>query len=190
MKRIGVALPILALACGLPGRAKPFAANADGTVVDRATGLMWQQTDGGEMTWESARSYCAGLELAGRRDWRLPKPYESLGILDHTLRPPALDPEFFPRSGAQYWWTSSARADDPSRVWVTNAGGGLGPHPKSETIGAGGDRKVHARCVRGSEPAPQGLTDNQDGSVTDRRTGLMWPRQGSPAALAWEDARR
>jgi hypothetical protein len=190
MRRCSVALPILALVCGLTGRARPFAANADGTVIDRATGLMWQQTDGGEMTWESARSYCAGLELAGHRDWRLPKPYESLSILDHTLRPPALDPAFFSRSGAQYWWTSVSRADDPSRVWVTNAGGGLGPHPKNETISAGGDRKVHARCVRGSEPATQGLTGNKDGSVTDRRTGLIWRRQGSPAAFAWEDARR
>ena len=31
--------------------------NGDGTITDRATGLRWQQTDGGEMTWERARDY-------------------------------------------------------------------------------------------------------------------------------------
>ena len=115
--------------------------------------LSWQREDGGEMTWESAQTYCANLELDRHRDWRLPTAREAFSILDHSRRPPALDPAAFARSEAQYWWTSERRADDPSRVWVTNAGGGIGPHPKAETISAGGDRKIHARCVRGSNRA-------------------------------------
>ena len=31
-----------------------FTLNGDGPVTDNNTGLMWQQTDGGEMTWEQA----------------------------------------------------------------------------------------------------------------------------------------
>ena len=28
--------------------------NGDGTITDNVTGLMWQKTDAGEMTWENA----------------------------------------------------------------------------------------------------------------------------------------
>lgn len=181
-------LLLVMLAFGVQAEIKTLSATGDGTVTDSATGLMWQQTDGGEMTWESAGPYCSGLLLAGHHDWRLPAAHDSFSILDHSLRPPALDAAVFPRSEAQYWWTDDRRADDPSRVWVTNAGGGIGPHPKKETISAGGDRKVHTRCVRGPAPQPAAFTDNQDGSVTDRRTGLAWQQQGSPAALTWEEA--
>jgi hypothetical protein len=137
-----------------------FNDNGDGTISDRATGLTWQRADGGEMIWESARSYCASLPLAGHRDWRLPTAHESFSILDHRLRPPALDLAVFPRSEAQYWWTADQRADDPSRVWVTNAGGGIGPHPKGETIGAGGDATIKEACVRGSTEKRQGWRDS------------------------------
>jgi Protein of unknown function (DUF1566) len=160
----------------------------DGTVTDPATGLTWQQTDGGEMTWESARTYCAELGLTGKHDWRLPTAHESFGILDHRLRPPALDATRFTRTEAQYWWTSETRADDATRVWVTNAGGGIGPHPKRETLSAGGDKRVHTRCVRGADATPPTLTDNRDGSVTDKRTGLKWQQRSSPGGLTWEEA--
>ena len=49
-----------------------FIVNGDGTVTDTVTGLMWQQTDGGEMTVEAAETYCASLMLGGYDDWRLP----------------------------------------------------------------------------------------------------------------------
>jgi len=32
------------------GRGPSYADNGDGTVTDKVTGLMWQKTDGGEMT--------------------------------------------------------------------------------------------------------------------------------------------
>lgn len=82
------------------------------------------------------------------------------------------------------------RADDPSKIWVVNFGGGIGAHAKSETISAGGSRPMHVRCVRGQSrilAGPQ-LHDNNDGSVTDRTTGLIWQRLGSEQSMTWEDA--
>jgi hypothetical protein len=38
-----------------------YTVNGNGTVTDQVTGLMWQQTDGGEMTWSSAVTYCQNL---------------------------------------------------------------------------------------------------------------------------------
>src|SRR5690242_11194126 len=89
-------------------------ANGDGTVTDRATGLLWQQTDGGEMTWERAREYCGGLTLAAKSGWRLPTNQELFGILDHNSPKPAVD-KAFTKTDAEYWWTSETRADDALR---------------------------------------------------------------------------
>lgn len=169
-----------------------FLDNRDGTVTDKSTGLQWQRNDGGEMTWEKAGQYCAGLSLAGHQDWRLPTTREAFGSMDQSRPKPAMDTRAFPPSEAEYWWTSEARADDPNRVWVTNAGGGAGPHPKSETVSAGGSKRYHARCVRSSSPPPAaaGYIDNGDGTVTDHRTGLVWQKAEAPAEMTWEEALR
>ena len=50
--------------------------NGNGTITDTVTGLMWQKTDGGEMTFEKAITYCDTLTLGGFTDWRLPTEAE------------------------------------------------------------------------------------------------------------------
>jgi len=101
-----------------------------------------------------------------------------------------LDATVFKTSDAEYWWSSDSHATDPTRVWVTNAGGGIGPHPKSETVSAGGNKRYHARCVRSGikvEKLISAFTDNGDGTATDLRTGLVWQQQPSDP-LTWEEA--
>jgi hypothetical protein len=172
------------------GRAPAFADNGDGTVTDKVTGLVWEKVDGGEMTWEKARERAAALRLAGKSDWRLPTSMELLGLMDHGRHGPAMDTAVFPRTEARYWWTSSPMAGDASRVWLVNSGGGIGPHPRTETTSAGGDRPVHVRCVRGACAAGNGprLRDNGDGTVSDLRTGLVWQRIGVAQPMTWEQA--
>ena len=168
-----------------------FRLNGDGTVTDLVTGLMWQQTDGGEMTWAAARAYPHELTLAGHNDWRLPTSHELFSILNHG-RNPALDSAVFPRSAAEYWWSSETLPNDQNRVWVTNSGGGIGPHPQNETISAGGTKRYHVRCVRDTAPrsaAPaRRFLANGDHTVTDLATGLIWQQDEGPAEMTWEDA--
>ena len=168
-----------------------YTTNGDGTVTDASTGLMWQQSDGGEKKWEDSAGYCKSLNLANQKDWRLPRANELFQILKHDALNPALDTTVFTRTAAQYWWASEERADNPAMAWAVNAGGGAGAHPKSETVSAGGDRLYHVRCVRTvtpPKPLPQPYRDNGDGTVTDLRNGLMWQKsEGSPAAT-WEEA--
>lgn len=74
--------------------------NGDGTITDKATGLMWMQGDSEVgMNWEDALSYAENLEFAGYSDWRLPDAKELQSLVDYTRCPKAdgtaaIDPFF------------------------------------------------------------------------------------------------
>ena len=168
-----------------------FLLNGNGTVTDTITGLMWQQTDGGEMTIENAIIYCDTLTLGSYNDWRLPNAHESFSILNHQYANPAMDATVFTTTLAEYWWTSDRQANDSNKVWVTNAGGGIGNHPKTETISAGGIKRFHARAVRDiTTPTliPNRFTNNGDGTITDNLTNLIWQQVPYSDTLTWEQS--
>jgi hypothetical protein len=170
--------------------APSFTNNNNGTITDNVTGLMWQQVDGGEMTFESAVAYCNSLTLGGLSGWRLPTPIEAYSILNHQNSNPSINTNFFTLTTAEYWWTSVFENNSTTKVWCTNAGGGIGNHPKIETISAGGTKKFHARAVR-TVTTPTMITnhftDNGD-TVTDNLTQLVWQKIPNTAALTWEQA--
>jgi len=163
--------------------------NSDGTITDNVTGLIWEKIDGGSMAWEDAVAYADLLSLGGHQDWRLPTSDELFAILDHGQHNPALNTTYFPANDAQYWWTCETRADDPGRIWVVNEGGGIGAHRISESAQAGGDKRIHVRCVRGLNPQTiLRWTDNNDGTVTDLITQLVWQQAGSETKMTWQQA--
>ena len=164
--------------------------NANGTTTDTVTGLVWQRTDGGEMTIENARTYVTTLNLGGFTNWRLPTAHESFSILNMDKLNPAQDIVYFPSTSAEYWWTSDVQSNDANKIWATNSGGGIGAHPKTETIGAGGTKKFHVRAVRDAT-TPQSVVhfkDNGDNTVTDNVTGLIWQKVPTTDTLTWEQA--
>lgn len=168
-----------------------FTIHANGTVTDTVTSLMWQRGDGGEMTIEAAIRYCDTLTLGGYTDWRLPNAHEAFSILNQQHTNPSLDPVVFPVDTSEYWWTSTRQANDTSKVWVTNAGGGIGNHPKTETVSAGGPKHFHVRAVR-DVITPSSLfahfTDLGDGSVRDNLSDLIWQRFAFSDSLTWEQS--
>ena len=165
--------------------------NGDGTITDNVTGLMWQKADGGEMTFENASAYVKSVNLGGYSDWRLPTSSELFSINSYDRVNPALNIIYFTITAAEYWWTSETRADDASIVWVVNAGGGVGAHPKSETISAEGVKHFNTRAVRNPK-TNTGISgrykDNGDGTISDSLTGLMWQKNQSANTMSWEDA--
>ena len=165
--------------------------NGDGTITDYTTGLMWQKTDGGEMTNENAVTYCTNLSLGGYSDWRLPTSQELFSINNYSFSNPALSSTYFTSTGAEYWWTSEKKVDGATSIWVVNWGGGAGAHPKSETISAGGSKKMHARAVRSIYSTTFNVThftNNNDGTITDNYTGLIWQQVRSSNTFTWEEA--
>jgi len=104
-----------------------FVDRGDGTVLDRATGLMWAKADSGRgMTWKDALAYVESFRLAGHDDWRLPNAKELQSIVDYTRSPdtsdsPAIDALFettpITNEAGQkdwpYFWTSTTHMDGP-----------------------------------------------------------------------------
>lgn len=168
-----------------------FTDNGNGTVTDTVTGLMWQKIDGGEMTITKALLYADTLTLGGYTDWRLPNAHEGFSILNHQFANPSLNTSVFPVTGAEYWWSSDRQANDTTKIWATNAGGGIGNHPKAETVSAGGTKKFHARAVRDINTPitlPNHFTDNGNSTITDNLTNLIWQKVPYSDTLTWEQA--
>lgn len=96
-----------------------FHDNGDGTVTDRATGLMWQQGDSGDThDWQGALAYAEGLTLAGHDDWRLPNAKELQSVVDYTRSPAttgtaAIDPIFKVTKVESWYWTGTTHLDGP-----------------------------------------------------------------------------
>ena len=81
-----------------------FADNNDGTISDRATGLMWTKDDSQKgMTWKDALAWTQeknSENYLGYSDWRLPNIKEMQSLTDYDNAPdyngkPAIDTDFF-----------------------------------------------------------------------------------------------
>jgi hypothetical protein len=102
-----------------------FVDEGNGTVIDKATGLMWQKSDSLKgMDWEEALEYAENLKIGGYDDWRLPNAKELQSIVDYSRAPQtsssaAIDPVFNissikdPEGDSNYpfFWTSTTHLD-------------------------------------------------------------------------------
>ena len=168
-----------------------FKDNGNGTVTDNNSYLMWQKTDGGEMTIEKAVTYCDTLTLGGYTDWRMPTAQELFSIHLFDANNPALNTTLFTKTTAEYWWSSDKQADNATNIWATNAGGGIGNHPKTETLSAGGTKHFHVRAVRSlisTTFSTTRFTDKTDGTIKDNYTGLTWQKTPPATPMTWEAA--
>jgi serine/threonine-protein kinase len=91
-----------------------FQVNQEGTVTDKATGLIWQQA-GSEhpMTWYEARDYVEELNqtrFAGRTDWRLPTISELMSLLTDVPRVGDLCIEPVFEQQERWLWSSDRRS--------------------------------------------------------------------------------
>jgi hypothetical protein len=122
--------------------AENFTDNANGTVIDNNTSLMWQKEDDDTTReWESAITYCEGLSLGGYNDWRLPNIKELSSITDDTKYNPAIDTTYFPNTNSSYYWSSTTDADYYTNAWLVYFGDSNG----------NGSSSYYVRCVRGGQ---------------------------------------
>ncbi len=113
----------------------------DGTVLDNWTSLVWQKMVTGTYTWQAAGAYCAGLNVAGHTDWRLPTLIELVSIVDYGFNGPSISPTYFPGTSASSYWSSTPVAGAPTSAWAVWFGSGA-----TEVDAMTGALSV--RCVR------------------------------------------
>ena len=164
-----------AVRSGGPASTSALVGNADGTVTDTGTGLMWQQaTAPGVYTWEKALSYCDNLSLAGHSDWRLPTAKELQSIADYSRGNPAIDAAAFPDTAASGYWSSTTDPGSPNQAFMSDFYlGDVGFLDKSIAM--------YVRAVRGGECAAPGPST----TTTTVRSGCPCPSkrilgEGSP----------
>ncbi len=150
-----------------------FTDNGDGTITDRATGLMWSQSDSGEgMNWEDALAWVQRMNkenYLGYSDWRLPNAKELQSLVDYTRSPDttnsaAIDPlfessEIIDEAGEKdypFYWSSTTflrfNGSATAAVYVA-FGEGLGSMDSVNVIDVHG-----AGCQR---------SDPKDGNASD-----------------------
>ena len=122
MKILGIGLTLLLSALTVPAQAA-FTVNANGTVSDSATGLVWDRCTWGQtgadcsggvagaFTWANALGVAVTANAAthkGFNDWRLPNMNE-LESLVHVAASaaPTIDGTAFPNTVAGMYWTST-----------------------------------------------------------------------------------
>lgn len=116
-----------------------FFDNLDGTVIQMATGLMWQKCMKGQ-TYSSVGNNCKGIAreylpsqvaneaLAGYNDWRVPTIEEWINFADYTKRRPAINSTLFLGTPLltydTYLMSSSVYAPYPSVIWTFGSSDG------------------------------------------------------------------
>ena len=177
-----------------------------------------------KLTLAEALDHCETLDLGGYQDWRLPDIKTLYSLIDFRGTDPSgydgsdtsglkpfIDTEFFDfaygdtQAGerlidAQYasstLYVSESALDARTLFGVNFADGRIKGYGLDTMRG---EKTFFVLCVRGNpDYGSNDFVDNQDGTVTDRATGLMWAQWDSgqeapegldwPQALAWVDA--
>ncbi len=192
------------------GNRSNYTDNGDGTVTDNVTGLMWQK-DYQVTSFDEALRIAQDTMIAGYSDWRLPTIKEGYSLImfygvdastaSMTSTPegaiPFIDTHFFDFvygsngtrpidtqmiSSTEFIGSSAQR---PFVFGVNLADGRIKAYPKISR----GVAKMHTvRLVRGADYGVNAFRDNQDGTISDEATGLMWSKNDSQKGLNWEEA--
>jgi Protein of unknown function (DUF1566) len=134
-----------------------------------------------KLNWQDAVDFCRNLEFAGHSDWRLPTRTELESLIDISQHHPAL-PEGHPllNTHANVYWSSSSYAGNPIYAWVVYMDVGyVDINDKTDTVYVwpvcnGQFDASGVLVIPGLQEGQERFIDNQDGTVTDNTTGLMW----------------
>ena len=167
-------------------------------IKDTNTGLVWEfkSTDklalnynAYKCTWNEASDYIDMLnktEYGGYKDWRLPNKEELRSIVNYNDVIPAVNKDVFSTILPDFYWSKDSFGADDKLAWGIYFGYGCGICYMKES-------KFHVIAVREGYNTSFGNVlainsiDNNDGTISDFSTGLMWKKDESPD-LGFEDA--
>jgi len=190
-------------------------------VRDNVTGLVWEvKTDDDTIHDKDNRYYWCNSNIensgycdrennteefiddlnnarfGGYDDWRLPSVYELATLLNSATRDPAINTTFFPNtspnlSSQSWYWSSTIQIGNSYDAWS------VGFEDEGDVFAPSKSYDLRSRAVRdGNNGSINKYVNNQNGTVTDRDTGLMWQQDPSVEVngisgddyLEWEEA--
>ena len=190
--------------------APTYTDNGDGTVTDNITQLMWQQDMGDKTDSVTAKNNAEQSTLAGYTDWRVPTIKElyslilftgelkegkvlSLYIDDNYFTQPLGDTSKGEREiDAQTWsstkYVSLTMNNDETTFGVNFIDGRIKGYgmvdPRTRET-----KTMYYRFVRGnSDYGINNFLANEDGTISDLATGLMWQEEDSNDGMDWQSA--
>ena len=184
--------------------------NNDGTITDNVTGLMWEQNMGNKINFNAAFTKAKSSSLGGHTDWRVPtiKELYSLILFTGQVRGESaikmfIDTDYFNQPigdvnngereiDAQTWssteYVGRTMNADETVFGVNFVDGRIKGYPKLKPI-SGIANKMYFRMVRGNtDYGKNNFVDNNNGTISDLATGLMWQKTDDGIARNWEEA--
>lgn len=195
------------------GKQPSYKDNGDGTISDTNTGLMWVKARGSKATWNDAIAGAGKCKVGDYSDWRIPTIKELYSLINFAggchgaieNSRPYLDTKYFDfvygdeSKGeriidSQDWsateYIGKTMNGNPTVFGVNFADGRIKGYPKEmRRRESTKTNTLYTRYVRGNSAyGNNDFKDNGDGTITDRATGLIWPKADSGAGLNWESA--
>jgi hypothetical protein len=165
--------------------------DGDEILIDHTTGLTWLRHPAPELlTWSEAIDHADELEAAGYDDWRLPHKRELVGILSFGHTEPTLA---LPEEVEE---TNRPPTPESHCAWTLTNLKFPSLHAKAVCLDdnhgtlSNKYEKKYVYVVRGlsiNQEFPGRFLANQDGTITDQATGLMW-QQNEVLPRNWEQA--
>ncbi len=158
---------------------------SDYITTDNNTGLIWKSCNEGKsgalcatgsnssISNATASSNCSALNsgagYGNRTDWRLPTAEELGTILIYTGTNPATFTTYFPvASGSGNWSSTVDGSNTLNAIYVSFTDGTYGSTTKTNNN--------DVRCAAGTNYRAAVLVDNNDSTITDINTGLVWQK--------------
>ena len=184
--------------------------NNDGTVTDNNTGLMWEVDMGDKITFNDAFTKASTSTLANYTDWRVPTIKELYSLILFTgsvngeiaidyfidtnyFNQPLGDTSIGEREiDAQTWsateYVGLTMNSDETVFGVNFIDGRIKGYPKYKPS-SGAENTMYFRLVRNNnEYGTNNFVDNNDGTISDLATGLMWQKADDGTARDWQES--
>ena len=147
-------------------------------VRDNVTGMIWEvktaDNKDSTHTWGSRTSLVtaanaenSGSGLCGITNWRVPSVNELFSIVNYNNYNPSIDSDYFPNTAIGSFWSEQKVVSNPDNAW---------PVFFSDGSNISNSSKSNSRRVRlvSADTVAVSYTNNNNGTITDNTTGLMW----------------
>jgi hypothetical protein len=196
------------------GNQPSYSDNKDGTITDNVTGLIWQKAYE-VMSYEDSVEKVKTFNLANQTDWRIPTIKEAYSLImfsgvdisskEMSKVPsnavPFINTDYFSfeygSNGSRVIDTQilsstiyrgTTMGGNQTVFGVNLADGRIKGYPLIDPRSRSG-KKYTVRFVRGNtEYGKNNFKDNQDGTVSDLATNLIWQKSDSLKSMSWKAA--